>query len=51
MAKCNTFYIYMKLCVLFIKIKGFKMSIMVKNVQSMLEKFEDTIERWAQKFL
>jgi len=31
-------------------IEGSKMVIMVKNAQSLLERFEESIEKWAQKF-
>lgn len=30
------------------KIKGFKMTIMVKFIQNLLEKFESGVEKWAQ---
>jgi len=31
------------------KLKDFYMTLVVKNVQSMLEKFEETLEKWAKK--
>lgn len=49
MTKCNIFYTFLKLCVVFKKIEGFKMSIIVKNAQSLLEKFENSLEIWAKK--
>lgn len=50
MTKCNIFNIYIKLCVIFEKLEGFKMSIVVKNAQSLLEKFEKSLEVWAERF-
>jgi len=32
------------------QIKGFKMSVMVKNVQSLFERFENKIEDLADRF-
>lgn len=49
MTKCNIFYIFLKLCVVFKKLEGFKMSIIVKNAQSLFEKFENTLGLWAEK--
>ena len=51
MTKCNIFYIFLKLRVVFEKLEGFKMSLIVKNAQSLLERFESSIEKLAERFL
>jgi len=38
------------MCTICQLIKGYKMSVMVKNVQSLLEKFENKIEYLADRF-
>jgi hypothetical protein len=48
MTKCNIFNCGVKKYVLFEnKRKGFKMKIIVKNVETLLEKFENSLEKWA----
>jgi hypothetical protein len=32
-----------------IKIKGLKMSLIMKNAESLFEKFENSVEKWANK--
>jgi hypothetical protein len=50
MTKCNIFYTNDKKCVLFVNyLKGFTMSLMVKNAQSWLEKFENRLETIAER--
>jgi len=38
-----------KMCTICQLIKGYKMSIMVKNAQSLLKKIENNIEIWAER--
>jgi len=38
------------MCTICQLIKGFKMSVMVKNVQSLFERFENKIEDLADRF-
>jgi len=38
------------MCTICQLIKGYKMSVMVKNVQSLLDKFENKIEYLADRF-
>lgn len=48
MTKCNIFNSSVKKYVLFEnKPKGFEMKIIVKNVETLLEKFENSLEKWA----
>ena len=48
MTKCNISNSYLKLCVILKqKNKGFEMKIMKKNMDTLLEKFESALERWA----
>jgi len=50
MSICHIFYIYCHLCVLFLKlIKGFEMSLIFKNAESLFQKFENQVEIWAEK--
>ena len=50
MAFCHTFYIYIEICVLFcIFNKGCEMSMIIKNAESLFERFENSIEMWASK--
>ncbi len=50
MSFCHIIYIYVSICVLFIKLlKGFEMSLVIKNAESLFQKFENNIEKWAEK--
>ncbi|WP_324170458.1 hypothetical protein [Sulfurimonas sp.] len=50
MAKCNTFYKILRNIVIFYKLsKGYEMSIIINNAQSLFERFENSIEMWAKK--
>jgi len=42
-------YLIEIICTILKYIKGSDMAIMVKNAQSLLERFENSIEKWAQK--
>ena len=52
MTFCHTFYILLQYGVIlfqFITNKGNKMSIIIKNAENMFERFETSIEKWAEK--
>lgn len=50
MSICNIFYNKVSKCVVLSKlIKGFVMSEMIKNAETLLERVEKTIEIWASK--
>ena len=34
---------------LYLKVKGYKMSIIIKNAESIFERFESKMEIWAEK--
>ncbi len=43
------FYFKMMYYFLYLKEKGYKMSIIIKNAESMFERFESKMEIWAEK--
>ncbi len=48
MTKCNIFHLYLKYCVMFkIKYEGFEMKTMIESAQNLLNRFENSLERWA----
>ena len=50
MSFCHIFILSMCFSVVFIKlIKGSEMSLVIKNAESLFEKFENSIEKWAEK--
>ena len=50
MANCHTFLNYMKKCVVYVIFnKGYVMSMIIKNAESLFERFENSIEMWASK--
>ena len=50
MAICHIIYKILQNDVLFFKLtKGFEMLIIIKNAESLLQRFENTVETWAEK--
>ena len=50
MTKCHSFSLYTKNLVVYVIFnKGFVMSMIIKNAESIFEKFERSIEMWASK--
>ena len=50
MTNCNIFYLMTQNYVIFCKFnQGNKMSIVIKHTQSLLERFENKLEIWAEK--
>ena len=43
------FYYKMKYYFLYLKIKGLNMSVIIKNAESLFERFESKMEIWAEK--
>jgi len=50
MTICHIFILKINITVIFIKLyKGFDMAIIIKNAESLFERFENSIGNWAEK--
>ncbi len=50
MTNCHIYIKKSKYIVIFLKFtKGFEMALIIRNAESLLEKFENSIEEWAKK--
>ena len=50
MTKCHIFYKGCQKVVVFFKLtKGFEMSILIKNAETLFERFENSVGEWAEK--
>jgi len=51
MTICHIIVLFINKIVIFFNLnKGFEMAIIIKNTESLFEKFENTIGNWAEKF-
>ena len=50
MTNCHIFNNNVILCIEFVnKLKGYEMSLIIKNAESLFERFENSVEEWAEK--
>ena len=50
MSICHIFYNKVNISVIFFKLnQGYEMSIVIKHTKSLLDRFEDKLENWAEK--
>lgn len=50
MTNCHIYLQFVILCIKCVyKLKGYEMSLIIKNAESLFERFENSIEEWAEK--